>query len=173
VRRAFAAGRPDEVGLTDITEHGTGTRKVYVCAVQVVCSRRIDGRSIGRGLTSKPTKTALRLTLAPAPNSGHRNRSLGLGKAVAVSPRPTHASRSQASRNHGRSESATDDTAMESFYPLLKKNLLNRQSWTDRYELRNLMIIWTEAAYNHRRDSAHTTGSPPLSSEASSDNQHL
>jgi putative transposase len=36
VHRDFTATRPDEVWLTDITEHGTGNGKVYVCAVKDV-----------------------------------------------------------------------------------------------------------------------------------------
>ena len=45
VQRNRTATRSEEVWHTDITEHGTG--KVYVYAAKDVCSRRIDGWSIG------------------------------------------------------------------------------------------------------------------------------
>ena len=47
VLRDFSAERPDEVWLTDITEHPTGEGKLYVCAAKDVCSRRIVGWAIG------------------------------------------------------------------------------------------------------------------------------
>ena len=46
VRRDFTADRPNELWLTDITEHRTGEGKVYLCAVKDVFSNRIVGYSI-------------------------------------------------------------------------------------------------------------------------------
>jgi putative transposase len=43
VLRDFTVQRPDQVWLTDITEHPTGEGKLSVCAVKDVCSRRIVG----------------------------------------------------------------------------------------------------------------------------------
>src|SRR5439155_11171236 len=45
VRRAFGARRPNELWFTDITEHGTGEGKLYLCAVKDAFSGRIVGRS--------------------------------------------------------------------------------------------------------------------------------
>lgn len=45
VRREFTSTRPDELWLTDITEHATGEGKLYLCAVKDACTRRIVGYS--------------------------------------------------------------------------------------------------------------------------------
>lgn len=51
----------------------------------------------------------------------------------------------------GRVASAGDNAAMESFFSLLQKNVLNRQPWNDRDQLRSAIITWVESTYNHRR----------------------
>jgi transposase InsO family protein len=40
---------------------------------------------------------------------------------------------------------------MESFFSLLQKNVLDRQRWATRDELRIEIIIWIERTYNRRR----------------------
>jgi transposase InsO family protein len=51
----------------------------------------------------------------------------------------------------GRVASAGDNAAMESFFSLLQLNVLNRQTWTTREELRLEIVIWIERTYNRRR----------------------
>ena len=51
----------------------------------------------------------------------------------------------------GRVASAGDNAAMESFFALLQKNVLNRQSWATREELRLAIITWIERTYHRRR----------------------
>lgn len=51
----------------------------------------------------------------------------------------------------GQVGAAGDNAAMESFFALLQKNVLNRQSWASREELRLAIIHWIEATYHRRR----------------------
>lgn len=51
----------------------------------------------------------------------------------------------------GRVASAGDNAAMESFFALLQKNVLNRKQWDTREELRLAIITWIERTYHHRR----------------------
>jgi transposase InsO family protein len=44
-----------------------------------------------------------------------------------------------------------DNAAMESFFALLQKNVLDRQRWTSRQELRLAIVIWIEKTYHRRR----------------------
>lgn len=46
VQRAFTAKGPNELCLTDITEHPTGQGKLYLCAIKDLHSNRIVGYSI-------------------------------------------------------------------------------------------------------------------------------
>ena len=51
----------------------------------------------------------------------------------------------------GRVSSAGDNAAMESFFALLQHNILNRQTWATRDQLRLAIITWIERTYHHRR----------------------
>ena len=51
----------------------------------------------------------------------------------------------------GRVASAGDNAAMESFFALLQKNVLNRKQWTTREELRLAIVTWIERTYHRRR----------------------
>jgi transposase InsO family protein len=41
-----------------------------------------------------------------------------------------------------------DNAAMESFFSLLQKNVLNRKRWETRAELRLAVTIWIERSYH-------------------------
>jgi len=51
----------------------------------------------------------------------------------------------------GRVGAAGDNAAMESFFSLLQKNVLNRQSWATREDLRIAIVTWIEKTYHRRR----------------------
>ncbi len=59
VQRIFRADRPNQVWLTDITEHPTGEGKLYLCAVKDVFSGRIVGYSIGERMPAELAVNAL------------------------------------------------------------------------------------------------------------------
>ncbi len=71
----------------------------------------------------------------------------------------------------GRAGACGDNSVMESFFALLQKNVLDRQRWNNREELRLAIITWIERIYHRRRrqrrlgrltqvDTRHST--PPL-----------
>ena len=43
---------------------------------------------------------------------------------------------------------------MESFFALLQKNVLDRQSWATRQQLRIAIVTWIERTYHRRRRQA-------------------
>lgn len=51
----------------------------------------------------------------------------------------------------GRVGTCADNAAMESFFSLLQKNVLNRRRWTTRTELRLAIVTWIETTYHRRR----------------------
>jgi putative transposase len=52
----------------------------------------------------------------------------------------------------GRVGACADNAAMESFFSLLQKNVLNRQRrWSSREELRLAIVTWIERTYHRRR----------------------
>ncbi|MBO1804126.1 DDE-type integrase/transposase/recombinase, partial [Leucobacter ruminantium] len=59
VQREFVAAAPNELWLSDITEHWTSEGKLYLCAVKDVWSNRIVGYSIDARMTSALAVAAL------------------------------------------------------------------------------------------------------------------
>jgi putative transposase len=51
----------------------------------------------------------------------------------------------------GRVGAAGDNAVMESFFSLLQKTVLDRQSWVSRDELRIAIVTWIERTYHRRR----------------------
>jgi hypothetical protein len=51
----------------------------------------------------------------------------------------------------GRVGSSGDNAAMESFFSLLQKNVLDTKRWDSREELRLAVVSWIETKYNRRR----------------------
>ena len=51
----------------------------------------------------------------------------------------------------GQVGSAGDNAAMESFFGLLQNNVLARQRWATRQQLRIAIITWIERTYHRRR----------------------
>ena len=51
----------------------------------------------------------------------------------------------------GRVGAAGDNAAMESFFSLLQKNVLDRQTWSTREELRIAIVVWIERTYHRPR----------------------
>ena len=51
----------------------------------------------------------------------------------------------------GRVATCADNAAMESFFSLLQKNVLDTQRWKTREDLRLAIVTWIERTYNRRR----------------------
>ena len=51
----------------------------------------------------------------------------------------------------GRTGTCADNAAMESFFSLLQKNVLDLKRWSSREELRLAIITWIERTYHRRR----------------------
>jgi transposase InsO family protein len=51
----------------------------------------------------------------------------------------------------GKVGAAGDNAAMESFFALLQKNVLDRRQWATRQQLRIAIVTWIERTYHRRR----------------------
>jgi len=70
VGRDFTAEGPNQVWLTDITEHRTGEGKLYMCAVKDVWSNRIVGYSIDSRMKARLAVQALENAVAARAAAG-------------------------------------------------------------------------------------------------------
>ena len=65
----------------------------------------------------------------------------------------------------GRVASAGDNAAMESFWALLQRNVLNAWPWRTRAELHYAITYRTEHTYNRRRRQRRLGGLTPIEFE--------
>jgi len=63
--------------------------------------------------------------------------------------------------------SAGDNAAMESFYSLLQKSVLDRRRWRTRSALAYAIVVWIEHAYNRRRRQRGLSNLTPVESNSS------
>ncbi|MCX2922301.1 IS3 family transposase [Streptomyces sp. NEAU-W12] len=154
VNRTFSADGPNQLWFADITEHATGEGKLYLCAVKDVFSNRIVGYSIDARMKSRLAVTALDSAVARrGPVDGcilHSDRGSQFHARNFVRAFDRH----RMTGSMGRVGAAGDNAAMESFFSLLQKNVLDRRAWATREELRIAIVTWIERTYHRRRRQA-------------------
>ena len=156
--RQGAAGRP-------YTEHKTAEGKLYCCAIKDVYSGRIVGYSIDSRMKSRLAVQALENAVAMRgdvagcivhSDRGSQFRSRKMLRAL---------SRHRMVGSMGRVGSSGDNAAMESFFALLQKNVLDRRTWATREQLRIAMVTWIERTYHRRRRQARLGRLTPIEFE--------
>jgi putative transposase len=155
VKRVFTAQAPNQLWLTDLTEHATAEGKLYLCAIKDVHSNRIVGYSIADRMKSRLAVTALDSAVARRHADGadvagcivHSDRGSQFRSRKFVQALNRH----QLTGSMGRVGAAGDNAAMESFFALLQKNVLDRRPWRTRQELRIAIVTWIERTYHRRR----------------------
>lgn len=151
VERKFAAEKPNQLWLTDITEHPTSSGKLYLCAIKDVFSNRIVGYSISDRMKAKLAVDALNMAVARRGDVAgcivHSDRGSQFRSRKFLAALRRH----RLAGSMGQVASAGDNAAMESFFALLQKNVLDRQRWATRNELRLAIITWIERTYHRRR----------------------
>jgi putative transposase len=151
VHRKFHRLSPNELWVTDITEHPTREGKVYCCAVMDTFSRRIVGWSIDSSQDSVLVVNALDMAIKnrrPVPGGivhadhgvqftswafTNRVRSAGLMSSF------------------GTIGDGYDNAMMESFWSSMQIELLNRKRWKTRTDLANAVFDYIEIFYNRQR----------------------
>jgi putative transposase len=151
VKRNFTAPKPNRLWLTDITEHPTGEGKLYLCAIKDVSSNRIVGYSIDDRMKARLAVTALESAIARRSDTAgcivHSDRGSQFRSRRFLAALNRHS----LVGSMGQVGAAGDNAAMESFFSLLQKNVLDRRVWPTRQELRIAIITWIERTYHRRR----------------------
>ena len=151
VRRDFTAAAPNRLWLADITEHRTGEGKLYLCAVKDVYSGRIVGYSIDSRMTSSLAVAALNNAVARRGDVAGCTFHTDRGSQFRARKLQYTLNRHRMVGSMGRVGVAGDNAAVESFFALLQKNVLDRRQWASREELRVAIVTWIERTYHRRR----------------------
>ena len=153
------------VGVATTTGIQAAEGKLYLCAIKDVYSGRIVGYSIDSRMKSRLAVQALENAVAMRgdvagcivhSDRGSQFRSRKMLRALA---------RHRMVGSMGRVGSSGDNAAMESFFALLQKNVLNRRTWTTREQLRIAMVTWIERTYHRRRRQARLGRLTPIEFE--------
>ena len=166
VKRRFSAGALDQLWLGDITEHQTKEGKLYLCAIKDACSNRIVGYSIDERMKARLAVAAINNAVARRgdvagcifhTDRGSQFRSRKVRRAL---------NQHNMVGSMGQVGSAGDNAAMESFFALLQKNVLNTKRWDTREELRIAIVTWIERTYHRRRRQVALGRLTPVEYEA-------
>ena len=166
VQRDFTAAGANELWLADITEHQTLEGKLYVCAIKDVFSNRIVGYSIDSRMKSAIAVNALNNAVARRGDVAGCVLHTDRGSQFRSRKHVRALARHSMVGSMGRVGAAGDNAAMESFFSLLQKNVLDRHIWVTREDLRIAIVTWIERTYHRRRRQATLGRLTPIEFEA-------
>ena len=151
VQRKFTRDAPNQLWVTDITEHPTREGKVYCCVVLDAHSRRVVGWSIDTHQASSLVTNALSMALT--------NRATTTGTVIHSDHGTQFTSWSFTERvrqarlvpSMGTIGDGYDNAVIESFWGRVQTELLNRQKWRTRIELSTALFEYLEIFHNRNR----------------------
>jgi putative transposase len=124
--------------------------KLYLCAIKDVYSNRIVGYSIDSRMKASLAVSALHNAIALRDPKGtvvHSDRGSQFRSNAFVRTLKGNG----LTGSMGRAGACADNAAMESFFSLLQKNVLDRQRWSTRADLRLAIVTWIEKTYHRKR----------------------
>lgn len=150
VRHKFFADTANKIWVVDITEHPTKETKLYMCAIKDMFSNKIVGYSIAKHMQASLAVAALEnavKTRKPVGTIVHSDRGVQFQSALFRNKLVEHGLLG----SMGQVGAAGDNAAMESFFALLQKNVLDLKKW-DSYQILRLAVVeWVEKSYHRKR----------------------
>ncbi len=152
VDRVFVREGPNQLWVTDITEHPTREGKVYCAVVLDAFSRRVVGWSISHNPTAALTSNALGMAV--------EQRDAARGETVIHSDHGTQftswafterARTSGLVPSMGSAGDCYDNALIEAFWSRMQVELLDSRRWKTRVELANAIFEYIEIFHNRRR----------------------
>jgi len=150
VERAFARTEPDQLWVTDITEHRTREGKVCCSVVLDVFSRRVVGWSIDSAPTAGLVTNALGMAISNRSPDGTLIHS-DHGTQFTSWAFTRRALDSGLVPSMGSIGDCYDNAVVESFWARMQVELLDRQRWSTRVELANAIFEYLEIFHNRKR----------------------
>lgn len=83
--------------------------------------------------------------------AGRHDLPLGSRQPISFQEGPAAPEEQRPKGSMGRVGSSGDNAAMENFFSLLQKNVLDTRRWETREDLRLAIVTWIETKYNRRR----------------------
>ena len=155
VQRNFKAAAPNELWLTDITEHETQEGKLYCCVVLDMYSRKVVGWAIDRRCEAVLVNDALQKASASRKSSPSTVIHSDHGSQFTSWAFTENVRRLGLVSSMGTIGDCFDNAPMESFWGSMQIELLDRQRWRTILELAIAIADYIEHFYKlARRHSA-------------------
>lgn len=173
VRREFSRSGPNQLWVTDITEHPTREGKLYCCVVIDTYSRRVVGWAIDSRQRADLATNALGMAI------DSRRPSPGTIIHGDHGPQFTSWTFTERARRAGLLPSLGtvgdpyDNAVVESFWGRMQTELLDRRRWNTRVELANAIFEYIEGFHNRRRRHSALGWSTPVEFESTTHQQPM
>lgn len=151
VRRVFTVDAPDRLWVADLTQHATGEGWLYLATVLDAFSRRVVGWAMGERPTAELVIDALNMAIwnrRPGGGLVHHSDHGTQYTSLAFSRRLETAG---ILGSMGSVGDALDNAVAESFFATLQTELLNRDAWPTRQDLKTAIFEYIDVFYNRRR----------------------
>lgn len=165
VKRDFKPVRPNDLWVTDITEHPTREGKLFCCVVIDAFSRRVVGWAIDTTARADLATNALGMAID---SRGHVAGGIIHGDhgtqftSWAFTERARQAGLLPSLGSVG---DPYDNAVAEAFWARMQVELLNRQRWATRLELANAIFEYIEGFHNRRRRHSYLGWQCPVDFE--------
>ena len=151
VQRDFVRTQPDQLWVTDITEHPTREGKVYCAVVLDAFSRKVVGWSIdslpATSLVTNALGMAIQARRPVGPTVIHSDQGTRYGSWTFT----RRAQEAGLLPSMGAVGTCFDNALMESFWSRVQVELLDRQAWSTRLELATALFEYLEIFHNRQR----------------------
>ncbi|MCC6175747.1 MAG: IS3 family transposase [Chloroflexi bacterium] len=151
VGRQFAREAPDELSVTDITEHPTREGKVYCAVLLDTYSRRVVGWSIDASATAALVTNVLGMAIDARRPAGSTVIHSGQGTQYGSWASTRRALDAGVRPSMGAVGTCYYNALMGSFWSRVQVELLDRQAWSTRLELATALFEYLEIFHNRQR----------------------
>jgi len=151
VKREFTRSHPNQLWVTDVTEHRTSEGKIYCAVVLDTFSRKVVGWAIDSSPNAQLVTNALGMaieTRSPKPGTVIHSDHGTVFTSWVFTQRAKNAGLLP---SMGRIGSCYDNSMIESFWGRMQTELLNRKKWRTRLELANAIFDYLEVFHNRKR----------------------
>ncbi|HEY8341488.1 MAG TPA: IS3 family transposase [Calditerricola sp.] len=151
LHRQFVPDAPNRVRVTDLTQHRTEEGWLYLATVVDAFSRAVVGWAMGDRPVAELVVDAVTMAVRrrrPGPGLIHHSDHGAQYTSLAFTRRLEALG---IAGSMGSVGDTLDNAVAESFYATLQTELLDRQTWASRDQLRIAIFEYVEGFYNRRR----------------------
>ena len=149
--RNFAAEKPDQIWLADITYIPTGEGWLYLAVILDLFTRKVVGWAMREHMRAELTIAALTMAIQrrrPGPGLMHHS---DRGSQYAAGDYRKILQAAAITQSMSRKANCWDNAPMESFFGTLKTELVHQGNYPDREAARRDLFAYIEGYYNRRR----------------------